>query len=153
VHAAVPPTAVGIPHRTPLRGTAFPDHVVALTWDDGPDADTLELARFLRHEKVSATFFVVREWREGLSMDPGWGRDTFRTGHRFVPVLGDLVRLGHRIGNHTANHVLLSLAPAATVAEQLNNLIDDLIKVHASPLSMRRPAEPIAVLGLSIPKP
>jgi len=46
-----------------------------------------------------------------------------------------------------------AIGDTATVAEQLNNLIDDLIKVHASPLSMRRPTEPIAVLGLSIPKP
>src|SRR5262249_31899391 len=68
---------------------------------------------------VSATFFVVREWIDHLSSDPGWGRGVFETGHEFLPVLADLVELGHRVGNHTQSHVLLSDASADTVDAEL----------------------------------
>ena len=46
-----------------------------------------------------------------------------------------------------------AIGDTATVAEQLNDLIDDLVKVHASLLSLRLPAGHVAVLGLSIPNP
>jgi peptidoglycan/xylan/chitin deacetylase (PgdA/CDA1 family) len=96
--------------RPQLDGSAFPDKVLALTWDDGPDANTLALASYLRRERVSATFFVVREWSNDLSADPGSGKREFETGYEYLPILGDLVALGHRVGNHTLNHVLLSRA-------------------------------------------
>jgi peptidoglycan/xylan/chitin deacetylase (PgdA/CDA1 family) len=99
-----PPAAV----RGQLDGRAFPDKVLALTWDDGPDVNTLALASYLARERVSATFFVVREWSGGLSADPGSGDRAFETGYAYLPILGDLVQLGHRVGNHTLNHVLLS---------------------------------------------
>jgi peptidoglycan/xylan/chitin deacetylase (PgdA/CDA1 family) len=93
--------------------------VIALTWDDGPDTDTLELARYLKRQRVSATFFVVDAWIDGVSSDPGWGTHVFETGHGSMPILGDLVRLGHRVGNHSLNHVLLGDAPGRVVIEQL----------------------------------
>jgi peptidoglycan/xylan/chitin deacetylase (PgdA/CDA1 family) len=112
------PAWVG-PRRPPVRGAGFPDGVLALTWDDGPDVETLALARYLRQAKVSATFFVVGEWVDGLSDEPGTGANVYRTGYAHLPVLGDLVALGHRLGSHTENHVLLADAPTATVADQL----------------------------------
>ncbi len=96
--------------RAQLDGHRFPDKVIALTWDDGPDTNTLALAAYLNREHVSATFFVVREWAGGLSDDPGSGKHEFETGYEYLPILGDLVQLGHRVGNHTLNHVLLSQA-------------------------------------------
>src|ERR1700733_6395817 len=96
--------------RAQLDGRRFPDKLLALTWDDGPDANTLALASYLKREHVSATFFVVREWARGLSDDPGSGKSKFETGYEYLPILGDLVQLGHRVGNHTLNHVLLSQA-------------------------------------------
>jgi peptidoglycan/xylan/chitin deacetylase (PgdA/CDA1 family) len=96
--------------RPQLDGRSFPDKLLALTWDDGPDANTLALASYLNREHVSATFFVVREWSHGLSDDPGSGKKEFETGYQYLPILGDLVGLGHRVGNHTLNHVLLSQA-------------------------------------------
>lgn len=93
--------------------------MLALTWDDGPDAHTLELARYLKKKHVVGTFFVVRGWDERVSSDPGWGRDVFGTGYDALPVLGDLVALGHRVGNHTANHVLLSDVSPEEAARQL----------------------------------
>jgi peptidoglycan/xylan/chitin deacetylase (PgdA/CDA1 family) len=105
--------------RTQLDGRAFPDKVIALTWDDGPDAHTRELAEYLASEGVSGTFFVVAEWDEQLSSEPGKGTRVYETGHQSLPILGDLVELGHRLGNHTFNHALLSDVDAAMAEDQL----------------------------------
>jgi peptidoglycan/xylan/chitin deacetylase (PgdA/CDA1 family) len=104
-----------------VRGNAFPDGVLALTWDDGPDAETVALGRYLHGERVSATFYVVGEWVNGTSMEPGTGTNVYGTGYEHMPVLADLVDLGHRLGSHTRNHVMLEDAalPTATATEQL----------------------------------
>jgi peptidoglycan/xylan/chitin deacetylase (PgdA/CDA1 family) len=108
------------PHLHPqLDGRAFPDHVLALTWDDGPDAHTLELADYLAARRVSATFFVVDEWAGDLSEEPGRGPHEFETGYAYIPILGDLIALGHRVGNHTANHVLLAPTKPSVVDFEL----------------------------------
>ena len=114
---AAPPRAPAI--RPQLDGRGFPDKVLALTWDDGPDTGTFELAQYLQRENVSATFFVVGAWIDDLSADPGAGEGVFQTGYEPLPVLADLVELGHRLGNHTRNHVLLDEVDAATVTAQL----------------------------------
>jgi len=126
-HASIPELTSAVVARpqttdardaTQLDGHAFPDGVLALTWDDGPDVNTLALAEYLAREKVTATFFVVNEWVANLSSDPGTGRGVYETGYQDVPVLDDLVKLGHRLGNHTLNHVLLDrVAPAFVDAE------------------------------------
>lgn len=103
-----------------ISGGAFPDRVIALTWDDGPDAHTVELARYLKSEHVSATFFVVKDWRPGLSSDPGSGRAVFSTGYASIPILSDLVALGHRLGNHTQSHVLLTDVTPQIAVEQIS---------------------------------
>ena len=103
-----------------INGTAFPDRVIALTWDDGPDFHTVELARYLTKEHISATFFVVKDWRRGLSSDPGSGRGVFSTGYASIPVLSDLVALGHRLGNHTQNHLLLTDTSPQIAVEQIS---------------------------------
>jgi peptidoglycan/xylan/chitin deacetylase (PgdA/CDA1 family) len=102
-----------------INGQAFPDRVLALTWDDGPDVHTVELARYLQSERVSATFFVVNEWQPKISSDPGEGSDAFQTGYKDIAVLADLVALGHRVGNHSLNHVLLTKAPPVQALEQI----------------------------------
>jgi peptidoglycan/xylan/chitin deacetylase (PgdA/CDA1 family) len=108
------------PHlRVELDGRDFPDRVVALTWDDGPDSNTLELAEYLASRRISATFFVVDEWAGNLSDEPGRGAHEFETGYAYIPILGDLVALGHRLGNHTANHVVLRGAPPTMVDYEL----------------------------------
>ncbi len=93
--------------------------MLALTWDDGPDEGTLRLATYLAAHHVSATFFVVDEWVPGLSEEPGQGICPFETGATNLPVLAELVALGHRLGNHTAHHVLLAPASPATIGSEL----------------------------------
>jgi peptidoglycan/xylan/chitin deacetylase (PgdA/CDA1 family) len=77
-----------------LKGDRLPHRTISLTYDDGPGADTLELGRYLFEEGIAATFFVVGSHAEGQ-----------------LPVLAQLHRWGHQIGNHTYRHPgLVSLA-------------------------------------------
>jgi peptidoglycan/xylan/chitin deacetylase (PgdA/CDA1 family) len=117
--SAASPAPAARSTRVRIDGRSFPDKALALTWDDGPDEGTVELASYLHARHVRATFFVVGAWVSGLSSDPGEGRHVFQTGHETLHVLAELQTLGHHVGNHTRNHVLLSDAPAATVVEQL----------------------------------
>jgi peptidoglycan/xylan/chitin deacetylase (PgdA/CDA1 family) len=105
--------------RPQLDGRDFPDGVLALTWDDGPDAHTVELAKYLKSEGVRATFFVVRQWVPGISSDPGEGDGVWQTGFNALPVLADVVKLGHRLGNHTTSHVLLTEVPPTDATKLL----------------------------------
>ena len=75
---------------TPLY-TTLPKGYISLTYDDGPGPGTVDLAKYLRSEKICATFFVVGD------SDPGGG-------YMHYPVLDSLVYYGQRIGNHTLNH-------------------------------------------------
>jgi peptidoglycan/xylan/chitin deacetylase (PgdA/CDA1 family) len=112
------------PTRPRITGSEFPDGVLALTWDDGPDAHTVDLARYLHSAKVSGTFFVVGQWAPDVSDEPGVGTNVYATGYRHLPVLPELVALGHRLGRHTENHVVLSDASDATVVDQLERAED-----------------------------
>ncbi|MBS2020563.1 MAG: VCBS repeat-containing protein [Deltaproteobacteria bacterium] len=118
--SAVAPVALP---RDAVRGTDFPDHVVALTWDDGPDVHTLDLATWLAEHRVSATFFVVGSWMNGMSDDPGDGSRVLATGYEQIPILGDLVALGHRLGNHTLHHMRLreEAGPSRIASELRDN--------------------------------
>jgi chitooligosaccharide deacetylase len=58
----------------------------SLTFDDGPtEGVTIGLARLLQSEGISATFFVLGEYANDQA-------------------LSELIRCGHRIGNHTFSH-------------------------------------------------
>ncbi len=119
------------PVRAQRNGRAFPDGVLALTWDDGPDEGTLALAEYLHREHVSATFFTVHDWEKGVSSDPGFGPHVYETGYGELPLLDDLVALGHRIGNHTLHHALLGAAAPDVVARELGDaqrLIDPFVR-------------------------
>ncbi len=81
---------------TQITGDEIPYPLISLTYDDGPGNNTLEIAEFLHREKISATFFVVGNYDAyGPSISAGY--DDYE-------ILDDLVRLGHRVANHTYNH-------------------------------------------------
>jgi peptidoglycan/xylan/chitin deacetylase (PgdA/CDA1 family) len=125
--------------RRRIDGASFPDGVIALTWDDGPDTGTLALARYLHLQKVAATFFVVGEWLPDISEEPGRGPNALRTGYEHLPILGELVGLGHRLGNHTRNHALLWKAEPAVMAEQLARAQADIDPFLVNELRLFRP--------------
>jgi len=76
-----------------LRGKRlkYKDGEFSLTFDDGPtEGVTIDLGRLLQKASISATFFVLGE-------------------HANDEALSELVRCGHRIGNHTFSHRNLDL--------------------------------------------
>ncbi len=62
-------------------------HIIALTFDDGPNAHTEALLTSLRRLHVKATFFIVG-----------------RMAHAHPDVLGEIARDGHLLANHSATH-------------------------------------------------
>jgi peptidoglycan-N-acetylglucosamine deacetylase len=85
------------------RGEDMPARTLALTFDDGPGARTLELSRFLAERGIPAAFFVN-------------GRNLH--GPNSEAILRTLVEDGHVIGNHTETHPdLTTLSAAQIVAE------------------------------------
>lgn len=106
-----------------MQGDALPQDALILTYDDGPAAHTLAIASYLAARQISAVFFVngrrfcnvpsrdlscpelpaPRRCGDGGSQQPD-------PRPRYYPesVLDDLLRLGHRLGNHTQTHCHLT---------------------------------------------
>ncbi len=95
---AADPTYMDAAHRLalmrPSRGTEYNFYkgsngrkVLALTFDDGPKADTGRILDILKAKGVKATFFVVGKQVEA-----------------FPDQLERIANDGHEIGNHTYNH-------------------------------------------------
>ncbi|WP_200309299.1 polysaccharide deacetylase family protein [Streptomyces adelaidensis] len=76
---------------------------VALTFDDGPVADTQRLLRVLKERDVRATFYVVGQ---NVQKNPS----TVRTA----------ALAGHQIGNHSWDHANLTKLSTAKIKSQLS---------------------------------
>jgi peptidoglycan/xylan/chitin deacetylase (PgdA/CDA1 family) len=69
-----------------LRGT----HTIALTFDDGPNANTSAVLDVLKAQNVKATFFIVGKMAK-----------------RYPDILKRIAAEGHLLANHSATHALL----------------------------------------------
>ena len=69
-----------------LRGT----HTIALTFDDGPNANTSAVLDVLKAQNVKATFFIVGKMARA-----------------YPDVLRRIAAEGHLLANHSATHALL----------------------------------------------
>jgi len=78
--------------------------VVALTFDDGPDGNTLKLMELFKKEGVKATFYVLGK---NVKKSPGIAKKAFDA--------------GHEIGNHSYTHPHL---PKKTAEEVRKEIID-----------------------------
>jgi peptidoglycan/xylan/chitin deacetylase (PgdA/CDA1 family) len=76
---------------------------VALTFDDGPSADTPAVLGELHHAGIRATFFVLGRHAE-----------------LYPELIRDMVRSGHVVGNHTWSHRILALCPRRVIAEEID---------------------------------
>ena len=96
---------------------------IALTFDDGPHPMyTLQLLDILRRTHTPATFFVV-------------GKQVEKN-----PTLVQLeVAEGHEIGNHTYDHVNLTLIPPELIGYELDQCDAELKKVTGSSARFFRP--------------
>lgn len=76
---------------------------IALTFDDGPNEQTLELLKVLKKHQIHATFFWLGKQAE-----------------QFPAIVKEAAAAGHTIGNHSFNHPYSSkLTPAAFSANQI----------------------------------
>jgi peptidoglycan/xylan/chitin deacetylase (PgdA/CDA1 family) len=127
-----------------INGNALPPKTIILTYDDGPDEHTLELASFLNASGIHATFFINGR-RMCKQMDESGGcvapRDThpcadgqsqaFVEHPKFYPesLLDELIDLGHHIGNHSEDHCHLTAERSAAnlrfEIESTQDLVDD----------------------------
>ncbi|MBV5319065.1 MAG: glycosyltransferase [Desulfobulbaceae bacterium] len=81
-----------------------PDNAVALTFDDGPDADwTPQILDILKNKGVSATFFMV-----GANME------------NHPDLVKRIVREGHIVGVHTYSHPNIALVSEERAHLELN---------------------------------
>ncbi|HTW34155.1 MAG TPA: polysaccharide deacetylase family protein [Rhizomicrobium sp.] len=87
-----------------IRQYGADPHKIALTFDDGPDAEwTPQILDILKEKHVKATFFLIGENAEA---NPG--------------LVQRILAEGHEIGNHTYTHPDLSITPPQAVALELN---------------------------------
>jgi peptidoglycan-N-acetylglucosamine deacetylase len=104
---------------------------LALTYDDGPnDPHTMHLLEVLARHNVRATFFLIGRY---VQQRPD--------------IVGEIVKAGHVIGNHTFTHPLLTFRSAAEVRKELSDCraaIQDAVGEQSNlfrpPFGGRRPA-------------
>lgn len=93
-----------------IYGDTLPAYTISFTYDDGPDQHTEELGRMLADEGIHATFFVNGCRVQG-SPFPSPDGSCLEAGQRYPlypeSVLASLRSMGHRIANHTQDHIAL----------------------------------------------
>jgi peptidoglycan/xylan/chitin deacetylase (PgdA/CDA1 family) len=115
--------ALAAPAVGSIRGVRAPGSKVAITFDDGPDADvTPRLLDVLAAEDVRATFFLLVNRAE---------------------IRPDLVRrivaAGHEVGLHGWDHQRLTARPAAVLTRHLDEARARLEAIAGQPVRFLRP--------------
>ena len=86
---------------------------VALTFDDGPSTNTLEILDILKEEKVNATFFVV-----GKNIE------------KYPEILSRIKKDGHQIANHSYSHSpKLYKQSQKTITYEISTTEDSIVKI------------------------
>ncbi len=99
-----------------LTGASMPLKSLALTFDDGPGARTIELSQYLKSQGIRAGFFV---WGQAVKND-GSGSS----------VLEQLIADGHLIANHTETHRSLTQHQPAVLTDA--EIVDELRQVDTA---------------------
>ena len=99
--------------------------LMALTFDDGPSANTEKLLDAMKKRNIKLTFFVV-----GERLD------------EFSTLLKREYDEGHEIGSHTYNHMNLGKADSATITENLQktqNKMEEILGASLGTILVRPP--------------
>ena len=99
-------------------------NMISLTFDDGPDPVTTKaLLDLLEKHHVSASFFVTGE-----------------RALRFGELIGEILKRGHDIGNHSYHHdPLLMLRRSSTVIREIESTQSLLRRFGIEPVAFRPP--------------
>jgi peptidoglycan/xylan/chitin deacetylase (PgdA/CDA1 family) len=132
------PARSGVQRGEQIDGRRLPVRALSLTYDDGPDERTLDLARYLAGEGIPATFFVNGCRLEGSP--PSLVAGVCEGPRQDPAILAELVALGHRVANHTLDHVSLAgisrtdfLYELIENQVQLDPFIDDGLRLFRPP--------------------
>ncbi|GAA4730545.1 hypothetical protein GCM10023216_22900 [Isoptericola chiayiensis] len=98
------------------------DRCVALTFDDGPVAETERLLRILERKDAPATFFMVGD---NVAKNPDIARA--------------VADAGHLVANHTWNHPQLTTLDDATVRDELRRTSDAIREATGTAPFLLRP--------------
>ncbi|WP_378956696.1 polysaccharide deacetylase family protein [Pelosinus sp. sgz500959] len=97
--------------------------VVALTFDDGPLAEsTSEILSILKEKNIKATFFVVGEQVE-----------------KFPKLVQQEIAEGHEVGSHTYSHPTLINLRKNAIEQELDKTEQAILKVAPKPTLFRPP--------------
>ena len=108
------------------------ENVVALTFDDGPNAgDTRAILDVLAEERTNATFFVVG-----------------RAAARQPALLRRMVREGHALGNHTWSHAHLNVRTRNGIRRELSRTDDVIFEATGIRTKLVRP--PFGARSISV---
>lgn len=113
----------------------LPDRTAYLTFDDGPSDWTDEVLDVLRSKKVRATFFVCADWAPHTDRS----NNDFR---KYRGVLVRMIRDGHAIGNHTADHKNLAGLSREMIGRELDEnqeLLDRELGADSRTMTLVRP--------------
>jgi peptidoglycan-N-acetylglucosamine deacetylase len=95
---------------------------IALTFDDGPGASTPVLLRYLRTNRVPATFFLVGR---AIAEHPDLVRQE--------------VRAGFSLGTHTENHARLGSRTVADQSQEILTAADRITQISGHAVRLFRP--------------
>lgn len=96
--------------------------IALLTFDDGPDATTVKIARYLAGEKVPAAFFFVGK---KVAANPAAAKE--------------VASLGFTVCNHSMNHSDLARADAQTLAIDITSCNDAIMSATGKKPAYFRP--------------
>jgi peptidoglycan/xylan/chitin deacetylase (PgdA/CDA1 family) len=126
--------------KTIWSGNGGEKSSVALTFDDGPSPDTLQILEVLRRENVKATFFLI-------------GREV----EKYPEIARKIAADGHEIGNHSYSHPIFLFCPPNKTRRELRQT-QEIIKratgvepkIARPPCGVRSPAYFAAAKDLNL---
>ena len=116
-------------------GDPLPEKTAYLTFDDGPSDWTAGLLDELKKENIKATFFISAYWNNK--------KHTGSTAYKkYKGSLLRMVKEGHAIGNHTADHKILTKLTADEIRDQLDRnqrLLNRVLGKNSPAMKIMRP--------------
>jgi peptidoglycan/xylan/chitin deacetylase (PgdA/CDA1 family) len=104
----------------PIDGQLLPPNTISLTFDDGPDAYTRQIADLLYRAGIKATFFINGCRFKGTPDASDEKSTCHGQSVKYAKgILPYLVSRGHRIANHTQDHMWLKGQSLENIAYQI----------------------------------
>ncbi|SDR77466.1 polysaccharide deacetylase family protein [Gramella sp. MAR_2010_147] len=105
------------------RNPDYPENAVAISFDDGPVKNTLEILEILDRFKVKATFFCI-----GSNIE------------KYPEIFKEIIARGHIVGNHTFSHTRkMGFLPTRTIIDEIKRCDKVAAKLGGVKMNLFRP--------------